>query len=456
MLLLSVQSDKFHEHLSLVCSCSAFSGTNSKNTGHCCVHAPRSVGPIPRRPVTAVLLLSVQWDNFQEHRSLLWSCLSFSETNSKKTGDCRAPAQRSVRQIPRRAVTVVLLLSVQSDTFQEDRSLLCSYSSFSGTNSKKTDDCCALVQRSVGQIPRTPVSAVHLLSVQLVRFQKDRSLMCSCSAVSGTKIPRRQVTAAHLFSVQWDKFQEGRSLLYSCSTFSGTNSKKTSHCCALVQHSVGQIPRRPVTAVLLFSVQWDKFQEGRSLLYSCSTFSWTNSKKTSHCCALIQHSVGQIPRRPVTAVLLFSVQLDKFQEDRSLLCSCAAFSRTKCKKTDHWCALARSSVGQIPKRPITVVLMLSRINCKKSGHCCVLAQRPVGQIPKRTVTDVLLFSGLWDKFLEERLLLYSYSVFSGANSKKTGHWCALVQRSVGQIPRRPVTAVLLLSVQRDKFQETSR
>ena len=254
MLLLSVQWDKFQEHRPLLCSCSVFRGTNSKNTSQFCALAQRSVGQIPRRPITAVLLVSVQEDKFQEHRSLLCSCSVFSGTNfSKKTDHYCAPAKCSVGQIQRISATFVLLLSVQWDKFlQEDRSLLCSCSAFSWTNSKNTSHFCALAQSLVGQI----------------------------------------------------------------------SSKKTDQYCALAQCSVGQIPRTPVTFVLLFSVQWDKFQEDRSLLCSCSVFSGTNSKNTGHCCAHAQCPGGQIPRTPVSFVLLLSVQLDKFQEDRSLLCFC--------------------------------------------------------------------------------------------------------------------------------------
>ena len=519
MLLLSVQGAKFQKHQSILCTCTAFSRTNSKKTDHCCAPAQCSggtnsknidhfcapvkfsVGQIPpKRSITTVLLLSVQWDKVQEYRPLLCSCSVFGGTNSsKKTDHYCAPAQLSVGLIPRKPVTFVHLLSVQWDKFlQEDRSLLFSYSAFSQTNSKNTDHLCALAQCSVGQIPpRRPITTVLLLSVQSVKFQEHRSLLCSCSAFSGTnshktghccvhaqrsvgQIPRRPVTAVLLLSVQWDKFQEFRSLLWSCSSFSETNSKKTGHCCTPAQRSVGQIPRRAVTVVLLLSVQSDTFQEDRSLLCSCPAFSRTNSKKTDHCCAPAQRSVGQIPRRPVTVVLLFSVQWDKFQEDWSLLCSCTAFSRTKSKKTDHCCALARSSVGQIPRRPspkiakraVTAVPLLndqwddfqkewsllcfcsavSETNSTKSDHCCTPTQCSVGHIPKRPVTDVLLFSGQWDKFQEDRSKLCSCSAFRGTKPKKPVADVLPFSVQWGKFQEVRSLLCFLFSVQRDKFQ----
>ena len=236
---------------------------------------------------------------------------------------------------------------------------MCSCSAFSRTHSKKTDHCCAFAQRSVGQIPRRPVTAVLPSERSKGQISRRPETAVLPPKPSVGQIPRRPVAAVLLLGVQWEKFQEERSLLCSCSAFSWTHSKKTCHCCALAQRSVGQIPRTPVSAVLLLSVQWDKFQEDRSLLCSCSAFSRTNSKNTVHCCAFAQRSVGHIPRRAVTAVLLLRVQSDKVQKDRSLLCSCSALSRTKSKKTNHCCAVAQRSVGQSPNRPITAVLLLS-------------------------------------------------------------------------------------------------
>ena len=414
---------------------------------------------------TAMLLLFVQWDENEEERLLLGSRSAFSVKDSKITGDCCASCSAlSGYYFDGNLSLLCFLFSVQQNKCQEDRHSCASSSAFRGTNSKKTGHYCALAQHSVGQIPRRLVTAVlppqhsegqiprrpittvlllstqwdkfkedqsllfFLLSVQRDNFQEDRSLLCSCSAL-----------LFFLLIVQWDKFQEDRSLLCSCSAVSGTNSKKTDHWChycSLAQHSVGQIPRSPVTtvlpsqhsegqiprtaatAVLLPSVQLDKFKEDRSLLCSCSAFSGTISKNTGHYCGPAYRSVRQIRRRPVTVVLPVSVQLDTFQEKRSLLCSCSAFSQTNSKKTGHWCALAQRSVEQIPKRPITVVFLLSV---------------------------------QWDKFQVDRLLLCSCSAFSWTNSNKSSHCCALAQRSVGQIPKRLVTDVLLLSVQSDTF-----
>ena len=357
--LLNIQRDKFQEQRSMLCSCPAFSWTNSKKTGHCCAPAQRSVGQFPRTPVTIVVLLIVQWDKFEEDRSLLCSCSAFRRTNSKKSGHCCALAQHSVGQIPRRPVADVLLLSVQWDKFQNDRSLLYSCSAFSGTNSKKTGQCCPLAQHSVGQIPTRAVTVallfivqldkvqkrlvndVLLLSVQSDTFLEDRSLLCFCPAVSRTNSKKTSHCCASFSAFRGTNFKKTGHCCSSSSAFSWTNSKNSGHSCALAQRSVGYIPKRPATAVLLLSIQWDKFQEHRSMLCSCSAFSGTNSKKTGHCWAPAQRSVGQIPRTPFTVVLLLSVQWDTFQEERSLLYSCSAFSWTKSKKTDHCCALAQ-------------------------------------------------------------------------------------------------------------------